>query len=129
MKTKFLETLAFLEGQGDLSIAALVSAQARQLPSGSSVILVTPTVRDELLIAVDTIQLRNLHPVVILLNAISFGGRTGSDKLTKQLTERGVPVCLVNCDWDLAKTFSNFSNEHISKDIITWQRPKSPHLI
>ena len=128
-ENKILETLAFLEGQGDLSIAALVGAQARQLPSGSSVILVTPTVRDELLIAVDTIQLRNLHPVVILLNAESFGGRAGGDKLGTQLMKRGTLVCLVNCDLDLAKTFSNFSNEHISKDVITWQRPKLSHLI
>ena len=128
-ENKILETLAFLEGQGDLSIAALVSAQARQLPSGSSVILVTPTVRDELLIAVDTIQFRNLHPVVILLNAISFGGRAGSDKLTKQLTERGVPVCPVRCEDDLAKTFSIFSANHVSRDVTTWQRPKLSHLI
>ncbi|HEY9151388.1 MAG TPA: DUF58 domain-containing protein [Anaerolineales bacterium] len=128
-ENKILETLAFLEGKGNMSIAALVGAQARHLPSGSSVILITPTIRDELLIAVDTIQLRNLHPVVILLNAESFGGRSGNDKLGTQLMERGAPVCLVNCDSDLAKTFSNFSNEHISKDIITWQRPKLSHLI
>ena len=80
-ENKILETLAFLEGKGDLSIAALVGAQARQLPSGSSVILVTPTIRDELLIAVDTIQLRNLHPVVILLNAEFIRRTRGSDKL------------------------------------------------
>ncbi len=37
-ENKILETLAFLEGKGNLSIAALVGAQSRQLPSGSSVI-------------------------------------------------------------------------------------------
>ena len=87
-ENKILETLAFLEGKGNLSIAALVGAQARQLPSGSSVILITPTIRPELLIAVDDLQRRNLRPVLILLFAESFGGRTGSDKLMHLLMER-----------------------------------------
>jgi len=129
-ENKILETLAFLEGKGNLSIAALVEAQARNLPSGSSVILITPSVRDELLIAVDTIQLRNLQPVVILLNAASFGGpkagpggdalhpsRT-SPHLAAQFIERGVPVCLVDCDADLAKTFYNFSSGHVTQGMV-----------
>jgi uncharacterized protein (DUF58 family) len=127
-ENKIMETLAFIEGKGNMSIAAVVGAQTPHLSSGSSVILITPTIRNELLVAVDTIQLRNLHPVVILLNAESFGGTHGSDKIAAQLMEHGVPVCIVDCESDLAKTFSNFSNEHISKDVLTWQRPKLSHL-
>ena len=128
-ENKILETLAFLEGRGNLSIAALVGAQTRQLPSGSSVILVTPTIWPELLIAVDDVQRRNLRPVIVLLSAESFGGRKGSDKLATQLMERGVPVCLVRCEDDLAKTLSIFSANNISQDVTTWQRPKLSHLI
>ena len=128
-ENKILETLAFLEGQGNLSIAALVGAQARQLPSGSSVILITPTIWSELLIAVDDVQRRNLRPVIILLSAESFGGRKGSDKLATQLMERRVPVCLVDCESDLAKTLSIFSANNIAQDVTTWQRPKLSHLI
>ena len=123
-ENKILETLAFLEGKGNLSIAALVSAQSRQLPSGSSVILVTPTVEPELLIAVDDVQRRNLRPVIILLSAESFDGQAGRDKLMHLLLERRVPVCLVHCEDDLAKTFSIFSANHISQDVTAWQRPK-----
>ena len=115
-ENKILETLAFLEGKGNLSIAALVGAQTRQLPSGSSVILITPTIWPELLIAVDDVQRRNLRPVIILLSAESFGGRKGSDKLATQLMERDVPVCLVHCEDDLAKTLSIFSANNISQD-------------
>ena len=128
-ENKILETLAFLEGKGNLSIAALVGAQSRQLPSGSSVIIVTPTIWPEMLIAVDDLQRRNLRPVIILLSAESFGGHTGSDKLMHLLMERRVPVCLVRCEDDLAKTFSIFSANHISKDVIAWQRPKLSHSI
>jgi len=118
-ENKILETLAFLEGRGNRSIAALVSAQARNLPSGSSVILITPSLHNELLIAVDTLQLRNLHPVVILLDVGSFGGRKfGEGEMTSpglatQLMEHGLPVCLVECEADLATTFSNFSSNYV----------------
>jgi uncharacterized protein (DUF58 family) len=44
-EAKILETLAFVEANGKLSIAELVAAQASQLPQGSSVILITPTTR------------------------------------------------------------------------------------
>ena len=128
-ENKILETLAFLEGKGNLSIAALVGAQTRQLPSGSSVILITPSIWPELLIAVDDVQRRNLRPVIILLSAESFGGRKGSDKLATQLMERGVPVCLVRCEDDLAKMLSIFSANNMSQDVTTWQRPKLSHLI
>lgn len=128
-ENKILETLAFLEGKGNLSIAALAGAQSRQLPSGSSVILVTPTIEPELIIAVDDLQRRNLRPVLILLSAESFGGQMGSDKLMHLLIERRVPVCLVRCEDGLAKTFSIFSSDYISRDVTTWQRPKLSHLI
>ena len=80
-EAKILETLAFVEANGELSIAALVAAQASQLPQGSSAILVTPTVRPDLLLAVDDLQRRYLRPVVVLLDAETFGGQRGTDKL------------------------------------------------
>jgi uncharacterized protein (DUF58 family) len=127
-ENKILETLAFLEGRGDLSIAALVGAQARQLPQGSSVILITPTVSLQLLIAADDLQRRRLRPVVVLLAAESFDGDKGTDKVARQLMEGRVPVCLVYCNADLGQTLSTFASNNISQDVTTWQRPTLSHL-
>lgn len=127
-ENKILETLAFLEGKGNLSIAALVGAQARQLPQGSSVILITPAVSLDVILAADDLQRRNLHPVVVLLAAESFDGPHGSDKLAFQLKEQRVPVCLIYCDADLAQTLSAFSSSNFSQDLTTWQRPVLSHL-
>jgi uncharacterized protein (DUF58 family) len=127
-ETKILETLAFLEGRGDLAIAALVSIQARRLPPGSSVILVTPTVSLDLLGVADDLQRRNLRPVVVLLAADSFEGAPGTDKLAGQLRDLRVPVCLIYCDSDLGQTLSTFSINNIPQDVSTWQRPKLFHL-
>ena len=122
-ENKILETLAFLEGKGELSIAALVSAQAPQLPQGSSVILLTPTTSLDLLIVTENLQRRNLRPVVILLVAETFDGRKGTDKVASRLIEQRVPVCLVHCDTDLSQALSNFSSNSISTDATIWQRP------
>ncbi len=127
-ENKILETLAFLEGKGDLSISALVTAQARQLPQGSSVILVTPTTSLDLLIAADDLQRRNLRPVVVLLVAETFGGDKGAEKVAQQLMQQRVPVCLVYCDADLTKTLSTFSAHNFPQDIATWQKPTLSHL-
>jgi len=121
---KILETLAFVEADGDLSIAALVAAQASQLPQGSTAILITPSVRPDLLQAVDDLQRRYLRPVVILLDIETFGGLRGTDKIARSLHERRVPVCVVACGADLTQTLSELTSNFISQEIRAWRRPE-----
>ncbi len=113
---KILETLAFLEPKGNMPFASLVSAQARQLPQGSSAILVTPSVRSEILLAVEDLQRRSLRPVVVLLISESFGGYKGGEELARSLMERSVPVCKVYCGADLSQTLSSFSSQPSSQE-------------
>jgi uncharacterized protein (DUF58 family) len=124
---KILETLAFVEANGDLSIAALVTAQASQLPQGSTAILVTPTVSPDLLQAVDDLQRRYLRPVVMLLDIKTFGGLRGTDKIIRSLNDRRVPVCVVACDDDLGQTLSKFSANYTSQENHIWQKPVLSH--
>ena len=127
-ENKILETLAFLQGKGDLSIAALVGAETPRLSQGSSVILLTPTTSLDLLIVAGDLQRRNLRPVVLLLVAETFNGVKGTDKLARQLMEQQVPVCLIYCDSDLGQALSSFSTNSISPDVSSWQRPPLSHL-
>jgi uncharacterized protein (DUF58 family) len=122
-ESKILETLAFMEPNGDLSLAALVSMQASQLPQGSSVILVTSNIRQDLLIAVDDLQKRYLRPIVVLLDSASFGGEEGTEKMTISLRERRVPVCVVACNADLSHTLSDFVSDVNPQDVHKWQKP------
>jgi uncharacterized protein (DUF58 family) len=126
-ESKILETLAFIEAEGTLSIAGLVAAQAGQLPQGSSAILVTPTVSPELVSAVDDLQRRSLRPVIVLLIADSFGGSKGGERLYNTLLERNVPICRIYCGADISLELSGFSSQLISKDF-SWQRPPLSHL-
>lgn len=124
---KILETLAFVEPNGELSLPALVSMQASQLPQGSSVILVTPNTTQDLLVAVDDLRKRYLRPIVVLLDAVSFGGGQTADKIVLSLHERHVPVCLVACNANLSQTLSNFVSNGNSQDVKKWQTKLLSH--
>ena len=124
---KILEALAFLQGESTITLPSLVSAQIGQMPQGSSAILVTPMPWSELLLAVDSLQRRNLRPVVVLLMSRSFGGRQANDELAQSLAERNVPVCPVYCEADLSETLSSFSASTFSQES-AWRRPVLSHL-
>jgi uncharacterized protein (DUF58 family) len=123
-ESKILETLAFVDARGTLSLAGLVAAQAQQLPQGSSAILITPTVSSELLVAVDDLQRRNLRVVVVLLDAQSFGGPPGTERLVQLLSARNVPMCLIECGADLRQALSIFSLPN-PRETRSWRSPLS----
>ncbi len=125
---KILETLAFVEGMGDLPISALAGAQARQLHQGSNVILITPSTSLDLPVVADDLQRRNLKPVVILLVAESFGGRPGSQQIAEQLMAQNVPVCLIYCDANLGEALSAMSANNAKQDMASWRPPALSHL-
>ena len=126
-EAKILEELAFLQAESTYTLPSLVAAQMGQLPQGSSAILVTPMIWPELLLSVDSLQRRNLRPVVVLLMSQSFGSRANNEDLAKSLTERKVPVCRVYCEADLSDTLSSFAVNNFSQDV-AWRRPALTHL-
>jgi uncharacterized protein (DUF58 family) len=126
-EAKILEELAFLQAESAYTLPSLVTAQLGQLPQGSSAILITPMVWPELLLAVDSLQRRNLRPVVVMLMAESFGSLTSNEGLAESLMQRNVPLCKVYCDADLTETLSAFAANHLSKDM-SWHQPVLSHL-
>jgi len=126
-EAKILEELAFLQAESTYTLPGLVTAQLGQLPQGSSAILVTPMIWPELLLGVDSLQRRNLRPVVVLLMSHSFGSRANNEDLAKSLSERKVPVCRVYCEADLSETLSSFAVNNFSQDV-SWRRPVLSHL-
>ncbi len=103
---KILEALALLHAEGELSIAALATAQAQHLPRGSTVILITPSVREEVALTVDVLLRRGLRPVAVLLDAASFGGPPGTTALANTIEMLNVPVCRVVSGADLGASLS-----------------------
>jgi uncharacterized protein (DUF58 family) len=98
---KILEILAPLRAEGNLPISALVAAHAQHILRGSTVIVVTPSVEQEVALAMDLLSQRGLRPVVVLLDVATFGGPAGTGSLTDAMTALGVPVCRVKNGDDL----------------------------
>lgn len=124
-ESKILETLAYLEADGDMPLAGVISMQAQQLPKGSGVVLISPSTRQDILTAVDDLQLRRLRPVVILLMAESFGGyKQGGQAIIDTLNNRGVPACPIYCDADLPQALAAFAQTAPTQEVQTSWRPQ-----
>jgi len=100
---KILEALALLRAEGELPLHGLVQMQAQHCPRGSTVVVITPSVSQEVALAVDYLHRRGLRPVSVLINAETFNGQTGSQKLVGMMKILNVPVRRVDCGMDLAK--------------------------
>jgi len=98
---KIMETLAFLQPEGTIPLFGLVSMQAKLLPLGSGVILITPSARSDLLLAIEDLQRRNLRPMVVLIKSETFGGREGTEKMVASLLSRNIPVCQIGLGDDV----------------------------
>jgi uncharacterized protein (DUF58 family) len=103
---KILEAMALLRADGEVSISGLVMAQTRHLPRGSAVILITPSTGEDVASATDYLLRLGLRPVVVLLDAASFGGPPGTEPLAMAIASLGVPVCRVANGVDLGAALS-----------------------
>ncbi len=77
---KIMETLAFLQPDGKMPLLGLIAMRAKLLPIGTGVILITPSTRPELLLAIEDLIRRKLRPVLVLIKPETFGGKGESDE-------------------------------------------------
>lgn len=99
---KILEDLAVLQMQGSLPLQGLVEAQAKHVPRGSTVVLITPTIHQEFVYLAEYLLRRGLRPVVVLIEASTFGGPVGSADLAERVQALGVPVRTISYGVDLS---------------------------
>jgi len=103
---KMLESLALLVAKGELPLRGLVEIQAQSLTRGSTVVLITASVRDDVTLAADYLLRRGLRPIVVLIDASSFNGPSGSDTLEETLRFLQVPVRRVKQGADIELALS-----------------------
>lgn len=99
---KILESLALLRAEGELVLQGLVDAQARHLPRGSTVVLITTSAAVNVFQTADRLLRRGLRPVVVLLDVVSFGGYNSPDQIVASLQFLKIPVSKVRCGDDVA---------------------------
>lgn len=103
---KILEALAMLKAEGEMPLRGLVETQARHLPRGSTAILITPSVRNDTVLVADYMGRRGLRPLVIILDAASFGGEPGTPALIEQIRLLGLPIRRIANGDDLGQSLS-----------------------
>jgi uncharacterized protein (DUF58 family) len=95
---KILEALSIWKADGDLPLLGLIEAQAQNISRGSTVILITPSNKEEIALTADLLLRRGLRPIAILLDAITFGGNGEIDFLAERLRLLNVPVKKIRCE-------------------------------
>jgi uncharacterized protein (DUF58 family) len=103
---KILEALALTQMKGDLPLNALIETQVKHMVRGSTVVLITPSVYKDVALVVDFLIQRGLKPIVVLLDAYSFGGPSGTDRLAESIELLGIPFRIIRKDADLASELS-----------------------
>jgi uncharacterized protein (DUF58 family) len=104
---KILEALAVLRAEGALPLHSLVEAQARHLPRGSTLVMITSSTDEAVFRTADVILRRGLRPVAVLIDGSTFGGHDGSQELATSLQALRVPICRVSEGDDLASVLSS----------------------
>ena len=104
---KALESLALLRAEGEMRLRGLVEMQVKHMVRGSTVVLITPSVDKEVAITVDFLSQRGLRPIVVLMDAKTFGGVYGSEELSENIRVFGIPVRMVAKGSDLDVVLSN----------------------
>ena len=103
---KILEALALVRAEGDMPLQGIVEAQARHLPRGSTVVLITPSTADSVYRTVDLLVRRGLRPVAVLIDAVTFGGYLSTQRVAESLKMMNVPYCQIQEGQDLGVVLS-----------------------
>ena len=104
---KILEALALIQTKGDLPLHALIETQVKHMVRGSTVVLITPSTFREEALVVDFLMQRGLKPIVVLLDAASFGGAPGTDQLAESIKLLGIPYRIVKKDMEISAALSD----------------------
>jgi len=104
---KILESLSMIQADGKLPLQDVVEIEARHLPRGSTIVIITPNTSDKVFRITDVLLRRGLRPVVILIDSSTFGGLDFPIKLVASLKFLGVPVFKVSNGDNLVSVLSN----------------------
>ena len=103
---KILESLAWLRAEGNLPIWGLIDIQAQHLARGSTIVVITHSVEQDVVIAADFLARRGLRPVVVLIDSASFNGPEGTSEIADGLRYMKVPLRIVRRGDDITNSLS-----------------------
>ena len=104
-----LESLAVLDAQGTLNLSDVLKVEGHRIPRGASVVVVTASVNPNIIASAQDLIRKGLSPVLIFLDAESFGGEAGSQALLISAQSAGIGAKLIRYEDSLAQELSGHS--------------------
>ena len=104
---KILETLAFVKSEGELPLQSLVDIEIQHIPRGSTVVLISTSNSKSVVVSVEKLMRRNIHPIVILIDGKTFGRDQQTTEITNDLNAHQIPVVMISKDCDLKQSLEH----------------------
>jgi uncharacterized protein (DUF58 family) len=104
--SKIMETLAVIRSTGQVPIDHLLTAEAEQIPRGTTLIVVTPSTSETAATAARQLERRGVRVIVVLIDPASFGGHKSAVGVKALLQAAGTPTYLVRCGDPLEEVLS-----------------------
>jgi uncharacterized protein (DUF58 family) len=101
--TRILESLALATADGDVPLGQLLLEESRHFGRHTTVVAVTPSVREEWALALMSLQARGVKVAAVLLEAETFGASSSSLDVYGTLTAGGVYTYTVKRTDDLMR--------------------------
>jgi uncharacterized protein (DUF58 family) len=108
--TRVLESLAVLQAEGDADLTDVLKIEGPWMTRGSTLILVTPSTRPDLLTEAGELKRRGLLSLFVLVDPATFGAPMGAGGLARSAERAGFPVRIVKCGEPLAAALSPTSS-------------------
>ena len=89
---RLLESLAVLSAEGEMSLNDVLKVESEYIPRGSTVVLITPASNNALLDSIRGLQYEGRQPILVQLEAASFGGPQYETQMHDVVQRLGIPV-------------------------------------
>jgi uncharacterized protein (DUF58 family) len=103
---RLLESLAVLQAHGEHSLAEVVKIEGDLIPRGATVLIVTADTHSGVVQVVQDFKRLGKMPILIMLEAASFGGPTGGAHILEAARRQGTPGRLIHCGENLTSALS-----------------------
>ncbi len=102
-----LQALAVVKASGKITLDALLESQSERFEAGSAVIVVTPSGSRGMAAQLRRVVSNGTGVTAILLDAISFGGKTGASDTARSLIPGGIHVYIVRRGVEIARALDS----------------------
>jgi hypothetical protein len=103
---KILEALAILQADGIHPMNSWVEMKIHSLPRGCIIVMTTPSSDNDILILANFLRHTGMHPVVIWLDAGTFGAEKTNPNMPDYFNKMGIPFIKVISGEDISRLFS-----------------------